>query len=107
MKLRASLLFYTHIHTNTHTCARARAIISFLRILAATVQCRVIDCTSVTSMRREVVVCNVQKMWKDAFKTPELVTVYLAIMNCADLCERHNLAFANSMSGDCDRANAP
>ena len=46
-----------------------------------------IECTSVTSMRREVVVCDVQKMWKDTFKTPEFVTVLLAKMIFTDLYE--------------------
>jgi len=46
-----------------------------------------IECTSVTSTRREVVVCDVQKMWKDTFKTPEFVTVLLAKMIFTDFYE--------------------
>jgi hypothetical protein len=46
-----------------------------------------IECASATTMRREVVVCVVEKIWKDTFKTPEFVTVLLAIVNSADLYE--------------------
>jgi len=44
-----------------------------------------IECTYVTSMRGQVVVCDVQKMWNDTFKTPEFVTVLFVIMIFTDL----------------------
>jgi len=97
VKLRASFLFY--IHTHTHT------ILDVLRILVATVQCRMIECTSVTSTRREVV-CDVQKMWKDTFKTPEFVTVLLAKIIFTDFYESAATWHSRTVCLETVRANA-